>query len=89
MTRCTMENTACMHIGKNYKNDFAEKILSCMDMILNPSCGWQAKILKLELNWKINNLWSLRLKFAKHIQVMLREDAGKIEVARLAYLTRF
>ena len=59
MTRCTMENTAQMHIGKNYKNDFAEKILSCMDMILNPSCGWQAKCLKLKLNWKINNLWSL------------------------------
>ena len=38
---------------------FAEKILSCMDMILNPSCGWQAKTLKLKLNWKINNLWSL------------------------------
>ena len=50
-----------MHIGKNYKDayDFAEKILSCMDMILNPSCGWQAKILKLKLNWKINILWSL------------------------------
>ena len=30
-----------------------------MDMIPNPSCGWQAKMLKLELKWPTNKLWEL------------------------------